>query len=218
MMLSTIKQYTITLLILLPSIINITTIHAQADLPESVVQQIKSDTPQVLLVQTTNDGIQSNTIEAPCGTETYYDTSALVLEVKKTIDPDATYIGAAKGEVISVCDTVEFTTYTKDWVEEECDAKKETGRRDEGWCGYIYLTPSMDPSDPYKPSAGYRSFEEEDVSVCEQARAAAACDSSGGGDSGGSTSSTESSNNGSERKIQFGSITVALSLLVLFGI
>ena len=215
-MLSTIKQYTITLLILLSSIINITIIHAQADLPESVVQQIKSDTPQVLLVQTTNDGIVSNTIEAPCGTETYYDTSALVLEVKKTIDPDATYIGAAKGEVINICDTVEFTTYTKDWIEEECDAKKETGRRDEGWCGYVYLTPSMNPSDPYKPSAGYRSFEEEDVSVCEQAKAAAACDSSDSG-SGGSESSTESSNNGSERNIQFGSITVALSI-VLFGI
>jgi len=214
---STIKQYTITLLILLSSIINITIIHAQADLPESVVQQIKSDTPQVLLVQTTNDGIESNIIEAPCGIETYYDTSALVLEVKKTIDPDATYIGAAKGEVINICNTVEFTTYEKDWIEEECDAKKETGRRDEGWCGYVYLTPSMDTSDPYKPSAGYRSFEEEDVSVCEQAKAAAACDSSGGGDSG-SNESTESSNNGSERKIQFGSITVALSMLVLFGI
>lgn len=218
-MLSTMKQYTITLLILLSSIINITIIHAQADLPESVVQQIKSDTPQVLLVQTTNDGIESNTIEAPCGTETYYDTSALVLEVKKTIDPDATYIGAAKGEVIDVCDTVEFTTYEKEWIEEECDAKKETGRRDEGWCGYVYLTPSMNPSDPYKPSAGYRSFEEEDASVCEQANAAAACDSSGasGGDSG-SSESTESSNGSVKRKIQFGSITVALSMLVLFGI
>jgi len=213
---STIKQHTITLLILLSSIINITTIHAQDDLPESVVQQIKSDTPQVLLVQTINNGKESNTIEAPCGTETYYDTSALVLEVKKTIDPDATYIGAAKGEVINICDTVEFTTYTKDWIEEECDAKKETGRRDEGWCGYVYLTPSMNPSDPYKPSAGYRSFEEEDISVCEQAKAAAKCDS-GASDSGGSES-TESSNNGSERKIQFGSITVALSMLVLFGI
>ena len=218
-MLSTIKQHAITLLILLSIIINnIIIINAQDDLPESVVQQIKSDTPQVLLVQTTNNGIKSNTIEAPCGIETYYDTSALVLEVKKTIDPDATYIGAAKGEVISVCDTVEFTTYEKDWIEEECDAKKETGRRDEGWCGYVYLTPSMDPSDPYKPSAGHRSFEEEDVSVCEQARAAAACDSSGGSGSGGSESSTESSNNGSERRIQFGSITAALSLLVLFGI
>ena len=214
-MLSTIKQHTITLLILLSSIINTTIINAQDDLPESVVQQIKSDTPQVLLVQTINNGKESNTIEAPCGTETYYDTSALVLEVKKTIDPDATYIGAAKGEVIDVCDTVEFTTYEKEWIEEECDAKKETGRRDQGWCGYVYLTPSMDPNNPYKPSAGYRSFEEEDVSVCEQAKAAAACDS-GASDSGGSES-TESSN-GSERKIQFGSITVALSLLVLFGI
>ena len=218
-MLSTMKQCTITLLILLSSIMSITIIHAQADLPESVVQQIKSDTPQVLLVQTINDGKESNTIEAPCGTETYYDTSALVLEVKKTIDPDATYIGAAKGEVIAICNTVEFTTYTKDWIEEECDAKKETGRRDEGWCGYVYLTPSMNPSDPYKPSAGHRSFEEEDASVCEQAKAAAACDSSGGGDSGGSESSTESStSSGSERKIQFGSITVALFMLVLFGI
>ena len=74
----------------------------------------------------------------------------------------------------------------------------------------------MNPSDPYKPSAGYRSFEEEDISVCEQAKAAAKCDS-GASDSGGSES-TESSNNGSERKIQFGSITVALSMLVLFGI
>lgn len=198
---------------------------ARDELPESVVQQILADTPQVVLIQTTNNGVLSSTLQVPCGTDTYYDTNAIVLEVQRTVDPTATAIGAAKGDVIEVCNTVEFATYEKEWNDEDCEAATDPGRKDEGYCAIAYLTPAMDPSNPYRLAAGVRSFEEQDPSVCEEAAAKANCpaggtsigNSSGGGSNGegesGSDSDANNNNNNSGGSCMSFGVSIAIATL-----
>ena len=193
--------------ILLSLAILLVTVNSQSqqggDLPESVVEEQLNDTPQVLLIQTTDDGTATSVLAVPCGKDTYYTTSATVLEVKRTIDTSATAIGAAnEGRVMKVCDTLQFDTYeTTEKVDESCIQPTNPGRKEEGWCGTVYLTRGMDPTGPYTLSAGYRSFVEEDKSVCEEAMKKCVSPSgSGNGMNGagdGSEGVAESSKSGS---------------------
>ena len=142
---------------------------------------MKGDAPQALLVTTTNDGgTATKVIKDLCGMDTYYVQTALVLEVKRTIDPTSTAIGVTKtGKVVQVCDNIEYNTYEREWVDESCSAPSEPGRKDEGWCGYIYLTPGPGTeADPFNLAAGISSFEEVDSSVCETYLAENQCDGS----------------------------------------
>ena len=135
-------------------------------LPPTVYMEQKWDAQQVLLIQTTSDGTGSKLIENTCGPDTYYDTTAVVLGVNRTVDPTATAIGANnEGQVMNSCDAISFTTYERDWVD-GCEGQSDPGRKSMGWCGYVYLTPNADPSDPYLVAAGVQSFVEVDSSIC----------------------------------------------------
>jgi len=158
----------------------------------------KLDAQQVLLIQTTNNGTATKVLEEACGTVTYYDTSAIVLGVNRTVNPDATAIGAAKdGRVMEVCDTLEFNTYDLDRTA-GCVGPSDPGRKDEGWCGYVYFLQGMEASGPYALAAGGRSFEEVDASVCEEAMAKQCPDEVGASHSGGGSESSGDVESGGE--------------------
>lgn len=209
--------------ILISILLSMTTIiAAREELPASIILQMKGDAPQALLVTTTNDGgTATKVIKDLCGMDTYYVQTALVLEVKRTIDPTSTAIGVPKtGKVVQVCDNIEYNTYEREWVDESCSAPSEPGRKDEGWCGYIYLTPGPGTEeDPYNLAAGISSFEEVDSSVCETYLAENQCDGSedkattnGDGDE-----SANNSASGRNRMVSFGSFVVAAFYCFIVG-
>ena len=209
--------------ILISILLSMTTIiNAREELPASIILQMKGDAPQALLVTTTNDGgTATKVIKDLCGMDTYYVQTALVLEVKRTIDPTSTAIGVSKtGKVVQVCDNIEYNTYEREWVDESCSAPSEPGRKDEGWCGYIYLTPGPGTeADPFNLAAGISSFEEVDSSVCETYLAENQCDGSedvatanGDGDE-----SANNSASGRNRMVSFGSFVVAAFYCFIVG-
>mmetsp|Transcript_23350 Transcript_23350/g.40953 ORF Transcript_23350/g.40953 Transcript_23350/m.40953 type:complete len:234 (-) Transcript_23350:187-888(-) len=162
--------FSTTILLLLSLLLTTTICYAEKLVkPASVYLEQKNDAQQVLLIETTNNGTVIDVLESVCGLDTYYGTSAIVLGVNRTVEPDATALGAfTQGEIMTVCNMLYFKTYEKEWTE-GCDGDADPGRRMERWCGYVYLTPGMEIRDPYVLAAGVRSFEEVDGSVCEEA-------------------------------------------------
>ena len=182
----------------------------------------REELPQALLVTTTNDGgTATKVIKDLCGMDTYYVQTALVLEVKRTIDPTSTAIGVPKtGKVVQVCDNIEYNTYEREWVDESCSAPSEPGRKDEGWCGYIYLTPGPGTEeDPFNLAAGISSFEEVDSSVCETYLAENQCDGSedAATTNGDGDESANNSASGRNRMVSFGSFVVAAFYCFIVG-
>ena len=106
-------------------------------LPPTVYQEQKDDAQHILLIQTTSNGTATQVLESACGPDTYYDTTAIILGVNRTVDPTATAIGSNnKGEVLSSCEDVAFTTYEKEWTE-GCTGASDPGVKPVGWCGYV---------------------------------------------------------------------------------
>ena len=147
-----------------------TTTHA-ADPLNQIIREQQWDATHVLLVQITSNGTATDIFESECGFDTYYETDAIVLGVNRTVDPDATAIGAiTRGTVHKQCDTIEFKTWARQWKDTcEPDRYNDPGRKMDGTCGYIYLTPGMVATDPYVLVARGFGFEEVDVSICEEA-------------------------------------------------
>ena len=141
------------------------------DLPLTVIQEQQNDAQQVLLVQVTNDGTATDVFQTECGTDTFYEYAATVLEVSRTVEPDATALGAeTDGEVMVPCRRLKFKTYEKEWPEEDCPgAVPDPGRLEEGACGMIYLTPAPSGSTYVLSVTGKRFFEAEaDSGKCEE--------------------------------------------------
>lgn len=152
------------------------TIAGSTRLPASIEQEWLNDSMHVLLIRTLDGGAATGVASNACGTDTHYLYSAVALEVERTVNPSATLLGPP-GRVIHVCDTLEFKTYEREWVDEDCDMPDDPGKKDAGWCGKVYLSSGMDPDSPLIVSAAYASFMEEDTSVCDEA--ATKCGSSG---------------------------------------
>ena len=128
-------------------------------LPPTVYQEQKDDAQHILLIQTTSNGTATQVLESACGPDTYYDTTSIILGVNRTVNPTATAIGSNnKGEVLSSCEDVAFTTYEKEWTE-GCTGAIDPGVKPVGWCGYVYLTENPVPGKPYVLAAGGESFE-----------------------------------------------------------
>lgn len=120
----------------------------------------------------------------------------MVLRVDTTIDPDSTILGVPNtGRVMEMCDKLDFSTNVIDLVEGciEDEPSDPGGRKEEGWCGKVYLMPGVEADvDPYVLASGARSFEEVDKSVCEDLMkicvdkvGTGSSGGDGGGDNGG---------------------------------
>mmetsp|Transcript_28078 Transcript_28078/g.59275 ORF Transcript_28078/g.59275 Transcript_28078/m.59275 type:complete len:249 (+) Transcript_28078:199-945(+) len=172
---TTFRRPSIHILLLLPflllSIKTSIVVHGAAlEQKESIYFEQKMDAQQVLLIQTTNNGTLVETLQSVCGSDMAYATSAMVLGVNRTVDPSLTALGAAnEGRVVEMCGLIQFKTTARYFTKPDCDDWAMPGRKLEGWCGYVFLTPGMGRMDPYVPAAGVRSFEEVDISVCEAA-------------------------------------------------
>lgn len=159
------------LLLLLLSFLLATASAAMKYLPPSVILEQKNDAQQVLLLQVTAS-TPAYVLQSQCGTDSYYTTSAVVLGVNRTVDPDAAALGAqTAGRVMERCaSALEFRTFERSWIDPGCEAHADPGRMAEGACGYAYLTPGMEDSDPYALAVtGKAGFEEVDGGVCRAA-------------------------------------------------
>lgn len=145
------------------------TASANKYLPPSVILEQKNDAQQVLLIQVTASA-PAGVLQSECGTDALYTTSAIVLGVNRTVDPTETALGAqTEGRVMERCvSALEFRTFERTWIP-GCEAYADPGRKADGTCGYAYLTPGMEASDPYALAVtGAGGFEEVDGSVCRR--------------------------------------------------